>query len=552
MFLAATLLFAILSDPECEYSYYRIGVYMRTFTAIGCILTGTVWAGLKTLPVAAGDCRNAELLTGMGSFESALKAQLGADWMSGDVALDVARPKATRSLEDIQRQIDSARTLFYGDQMDKALSVIHQAQTELERVSPLMKPWPVRVDAAMLEALIYKSQDKKAEFNDAVRKVLRVDNTFQPDTNFFTPGFLQEVEKLRKEGARTKKPRLDIRSTSPADVYIDGRLMGKTPYKIDLLPSQYRVMLVQQESQSFARTIDFKKDEALMVDMAFEGLVSNQTPLCLSVNAEKEQVSTALKLGASVGVEQVVLFRLTSLNQDPPYFRATLLTKGIDVRSGGVQMKDKSATNLLKDLATYVLTGVPGKSVETGDAIGKRVDANAKTTDSKATSPAVAKTPPPPAVKPVAPPVPAPPKVDSPPSIADTKRETSELAVSTQGPTNTPRIVSFVLMGAGVAAGAGAAITYVSGGKNRTELAGYLGDKTNTLLDSEDANFGVAAEKAVAVRTNRQLTYLLAGAGAALLASGALTYFLFPEHSGTEVALVPSSNGAHFVLTGRF
>ncbi len=525
---------------------------MRTFTVLGFIMAGTVSAGLKTLPVAAGDCRNGEILSGMNSFESALKAQLGADWMSGDVALDVARPKATRSLEDIQRQIDSARTLFYGDQMDKALSVIHQAQTELERVSPLMKPWPVRVDAAMLEALIYKSQDKKAEFNDAVRKVLRVDNAFQPDANFFTPGFLQEVEKLRKEGNRTKKPRLEIRSTAQADVYIDGRLMGKTPYKIDLLPSQYRVMLVLQEAQSFARTVDFKKDETLMVDMAFEGAVSNQTPLCLSINNEKEQISTALKLGASVGVEQVVLFRLTSLNQDPPYFRATLLTKGIDVRSGGVQLKDKSATNLLKDLATYVLTGVPGKTVETGDAIGKRVDASSKASDPKAAPPAIAKAPPPATVKPTTPPVVTPPKVEPSPSVSEAKPNTSEPALSTEGPSNTPRIVSFVLMGAGVAAGAGAVITYVAGGKNREELASYVGGKPNTLIDSEDPSFVTATEKAVAVRSNRQLTFVLAGAGAALLASGALTYFLFPGQSGTEVALVPTADGGHFVLSGRF
>ncbi len=529
---------------------------MRAFTCFVCITAGMASAGLKTLPLAAGDCRNAELLTGMASFETALKGPLGADWFSGDVALDVVRPKASRSLEDLQRQVESARTLFYSGQLDKCLDLIHQSQTELDRVSPLTKPWSARVDAAMLEALVLKSQSKKAEFSEAIRKVLRLEPNYAADANLYTPGFLQEVDKLRKENQRAKKFRLELRSTSPAEVFLDGRLMGKTPYKADLLPATYRVTLVSQEAQSFARIVDLRKDETMNVDMAFEGAVSNQTPLCLNLSNEKEQVTAALKLASSIGVEQVVLFRLTSLPQDPAYFRATLLSRGVDVRSGGIQAKAKVGGNPLKDLATYVLTGEPVKSVETGTTLAKRADGTGRTPDVKAESPAIVK-----------PPTTEPKKDSEVKSGVPTKTETAATPSAAQplvasapmtpaapqgGGSSAGRIVSFILMGAGAVVIGGAVVNHLGGAADRNTLEQYLDPAKKTLPDTESPNFANAVIYSDKAKASRVTTAVLAAGGAALLLSGALTFFLFPPETSTEVAFVPNSQGGTLVLGGRF
>jgi hypothetical protein len=69
-------------------------------------------AGPRTVVVAAGDCRDASLLAATRDFVSAAAGPLGSDLLEAEVVLDIVRPRPARSLQDIERQVESAKALL--------------------------------------------------------------------------------------------------------------------------------------------------------------------------------------------------------------------------------------------------------------------------------------------------------------------------------------------------------------------------------------------------------------------------------------------------------
>ncbi len=113
--------------------------------------------------------------------------------------------------------------------------------------------------------------------------------------------------------------------------------------------------------QSFVYDAKLDHDQELQIDLALEGSVRPQLPLC--VNAPAGNLESALKIAALVGADQALVLRVESYNSEPGWVAAVLfeVQKGARVREGGMKVTAARSGSGYSDLASFVLTGEPAK-----------------------------------------------------------------------------------------------------------------------------------------------------------------------------------------------
>lgn len=482
-------------------------------------------AAPKTLVVGAGDCQSVELVTGLNDFSGALREKLKSDLYEPDVVLDIVRPRPTRSLEDVERQVESARTLFYNGQHDRALDLLKQALAELERAPLAGQPWKVTAPALALQGVVLTSLNRKGDAAEAFRRVLRVEPAHTLSSDEFTPSVISQFEVFRKELARQKKGVTQVQSTPPgAEVLVEGRVMGVTPLKLELTPSTYRIAVRANDRVSYLRVIAVPRDSLIQIDLGSEGALVTQSPLCLAAK-DKLAEAAALKLANTVTADDLIVVRLEGPKGAPGQFVASRyeIRSGSMLREGRVQAPTRGKP-AFGALATFLLTGQGSALIVSPEVVATVVP---KPVDAQV----VASKPPP--VEPAV----------TPPAIV-------EAPASPQGTISAGRVASFALMGAGLASAAGGLVAWVNGGADRSRLA-TLRQANGKLPEPTEPTHRESLDIIARADLNQTVTFSLLGAGAGLAAAGLISFFVFPAET-VAITAVPSSTGAGVFISGSF
>lgn len=488
---------------------------MRTASAVVVALVAG-WAGAapKTV-IVAGDCTDPSLISAAKDFREAASSLLGPQLMEPESVLDIVRPRPTRSLQDIERQVEAAKALFYGGQVDRALELVERALAELERASPEAQPWAVTRTALVLQALVQKNLEHPREMAEAFRRIVRLDPAFQLDSDAHPPSALAALEAVKKELARARRSPLLVRVDSgpAALVFIDGQPLGQTPLKVDLVPGTYRISLTAPGMVSFPHRLEVPRESKLSVDLAFEGSLGLQAPLCLSGVDD----GAAVKLGQLVTAERLIVLRNTARQGAPPVISGVLfvLASGQQERSGAVPPA------LLGNLATFLVTGKDQRGVQ---RLGEPAELKQ--------APLVSAVPPP-----------APAQGEP---VLDPRQPT--FAVSRQ--VSAGRVGSFTLLGAGAAAVLAGAIAWSAGADDRSRLVGIT--RADGKLPLPELPVGQEALVLMGqVDTNQALSFALIGGGAGAILAGVIGVVLFPA-GPANVTVSPQQSGASVQLRGRF
>lgn len=486
---------------------------MRLMLVVVLLVGGAAWAGKKTVVVGSGDCKDGILVSTIKDFHDLARGVVKSDLFEGDAVLRLVRPPPNRGVDDISRQVDTARSLLYSGQNERGLELATDALTDLERVSPQAHPWPVTLNALVLAAQMLKNLDRPRESADAFRRLLRIEPQYKLDPESYPPSTIQAFEAVRKELARVKKTSLQVNSSpAGATVFLDGREVGRTPLKLDLPPGQFRLSLVSGDGLSFPRKVTAGRDEVVQVDMAFEGGVGLQPPLCVNSTDDDR---LAIRLASAVSADQVVVVRNAGARGNPPYLTGALYdARGEKVRNAGVRPEQ------LRDLVMYLFTGKPDISalpppapVKSADVPVAEPKAPEKTAEKMATAP------------PTPPPAPAP-----------------------EVPVNGPRIAGFVALGLGAALGVSGAVTLAVGGADRATLA-QLRQANGGRLPTESAP---ALALIDLINRNQAVSWVLIGSGVGTAVAGLLAVVLFPQ-APVVLSLSPTPQGGSSVsLSGTF
>jgi hypothetical protein len=505
-----------------------IGLGMLLLTGFG----GTAEAARKVLIVGAGDCREPTLTTAVKQFHDEARPLLKTQLFEPDVVLDAVRPRPSRSLQDIQRLVDSARGLLYGGQNERGLELVRNALSELDRASPQVNPWPVTSTALLVQSQLFKNLGRTKEMNEAYRRVLRIDPTFTLDPDAYPPSTLQAFEAVRREINRARKYALQV-STSPpgASVFVDGKELGQTPVKLELTSGFYRVSLMDQGRVSFPRRMDPRKESALQVDMRYEGAVSQQPPLCITTESDDD----ALKLAAELSADEVIVVRNTAQPGNPPYVTAVSYdSTARQLRNGG------AGPDMVSNLATFIVTGKEQAGVRPVGAEPPKPEPAAPTkSPDEGAGPIVTTGTGAPSSSDRAggPPIPPPP----PPPPSD---------VDLSGQVSPARYASYSAVAGGIVATVGGAIVYVLGGTDRDRLAALTTGDGRLYPDGSEKH-AEAMALIPQIDANRTLSFTLIGAGVGVAAAGALGLWLLPAEQA-HLAVVPTGEGGLVTLSGRF
>lgn len=501
-------------------------------------------AATRTLSVAAGACRDTDLVQLQAAFSSLLADRLGADAVEPRRLLARARPAPPPALEELQRQLEAAQARFYAGQHEGAAALLRELVDGLERSPPGPRAWKLLSAARVLQGMVFRGAGKSELAQDAFRRVLRVDRQFGLDPDDYSPSTIAAFEAVRRELQAVRGVPLAVVSRPPgAQVFLDGALVGRTPYAGAFPPASYHLVVTAAGAQAFPRRLSLEREATVEVDLAFEGSLSQQMPLCVS-GAGDEAVGHALKLGAWAGAENVVLLRLLAHEQGSDWLEAALLDvqRGTRLRAGGMRLVAARQAGGLDALVGYVLTGqgrgpvVPSSELALERRAAVAQPPSGSPGQAGAGGAAAGAGPPGEQVagRGLAQPRGAAPLVSGPPPG--------------RGPG--PRIAGAVLLGAGAAAGAAGLATWFSGAADR-ELYEALLDPSGQLPPLGQP--GRAEAEALAPRvaaTTGATVALCAGGGALALAGAVLVAFFGPE--AVQVGAVVTPGGGVASLGGSF
>ncbi|RKH68501.1 PEGA domain-containing protein [Corallococcus aberystwythensis] len=503
------------------------------FALLLCLLCATASrAAPHRLVVSSGDCRDAELSGQSKAFYDALRARPEQHLLGAPEFAERLFPASSRSFEDLQRQLDAAQDQFYEGRNARASQFLDDALRDIRRLPPGEPRWKLFAHAQLLHGLNHRALGKTKDSDAAFLQVLRLQPKYQLDPDQYAPSIRQAFEKLRRDLARTPKVKLSLKSTLPAsDVYLEGLSVGQTPLTLELPAGAYELSMVKGDAVSFPRQVQAQgADTPLLVDLAYEGSVTAAPFPCLSAadGNEERTWSHAVRLGGTLGVEEVIVVRLERPSSGPKWFAATVLNVdgGQKLREGGFKTQGLDAPGeALSALVDFVTTGrSPSNLVVMNNANGKAPwDAgSARGTSGSGTGA----------------------------DLTAPNLLSEDAASDAPGPRTGLRTASYVAVGAGVAALGGAGVVRLLAQKD-----------LNGLEDRRAANGGQLVStdaRAVALRDSlvgksHIMTGLLVGGGAAVVTGAVLFLVSSPsEPAPVTLGVTADETGAAASVSGSF
>lgn len=473
-------------------------------------------AAPRLLVMAAGDCRDGELVASMRELGAELRRRQGAAVIDEGTIQRKLGPPSTQSPDELERQLQAAQMLFYEAQYAKAERQALEALEQIGRLPLGGERLRLRNEADLLLAMILRGQGREEQSDEFFRRVLRMNAKAQLDPNNYAPSVRARFERLRRELARQKPVRLNVASSpSGAEVFLDGRRVGVTPYRAMHPAGSYEVVVAKGSETSLPHPIELKAEVSLQVDLAFEGAIDPQRLPCVAgVEDEKARLRSGVILGTLLEADEVVLLRTERQSAGPSWLAATLVNvgNGQKIREGGLKVSQPGRpADGLDQLASFIITGQSG---------GK-----------------VLPLPEPPRVS-EAPGVSAPPAAVAPPP-ADAG---VEKAVGHRTGKSTAGVA---LAAGGVLAGAAAAVLQLQSGASWGEFNRFYAEHGAPTPEE------VATLKQVEARARQQQIGAIGlfGLAAAGLASGAILYFTDGAEPPASAALTPLPGGAGAVVS---
>lgn len=497
-----------------------------------CVLPIAASAAPRRMVIASGACEDAELSSQSNAFLGTLVSRPEQDVMSATGFEERLFPQSSRSYEDLQRQLDSAQDQFYESRNGKAAQLLDDALLQINRLPTGDARWKLYVNAQLLHGLNYRAMGKQKESDTSFRNVLRLQPAFELDPDQFAPSVRQGFEKLRRELGLTRKVKLSVKSTLPAsDVYLDGLKMGQTPLTVDVLAGTYDLTLAKGDALSFPRQIQAQgADTPLLVDLAYEGSVSAAPFPCLQApeGNDERTLSHAVRLGGTLGVEEVIVVRLERPSSGPKWFAATVLNVegGQKLREGGFKTQGLDApAEALSALVDFVTTGRSPSNLVVMNANG-RAPWEQPGSPERAGGQHLGSM-----------------------DVSAPDRLTEGLADSTSSGTSGLRVASYVALGAGVAALGGAGVVRFLAQKDVDNLEKRMEDGRILSTDQEALRL-----RSALVQKSSLLTGLLAGGGAAI-ATGAVLFLLSPSPTApapVSVGVATDGEAVSASISGTF
>jgi hypothetical protein len=510
--------------------------------AVAALITAS--SSPRQAVIALGDCRDPDLVSVTRDLTGALAAN-GAVLPSPDEISDELAPASSRSIEELQRQLEAAQNEFYAGEMQKAEQALKTALTDIDKLPPSVAHFNLLATANLTYALLLKGTGRGAQADELFSQVLRLAPAYRMDPDYYSPGTRARFERIRRGLAAQGKKRLTVKSTPlGVEVNLDGKPVGHTPLTIDLPSGTYVLRLAKEGALSFPHPVQLNEDRTENVDFAFESSVDAERVPCVQQAADVRDVNGAARLANVLGAENAVVLRIDRAQTGPRWLTATLfsLPAGQKVREGSLKWeRPNHAPDGLADLVTFLTTGeAAGKVVALKTDFAARTELAPKPAPVAAASPAPA--PPVTTSRPELPPFASPPAALTPPPLpATSPAVVTERASS---PMSGRQTAGLAMGGAGAVAVIAGALFDLKAHSEWNAFDSYYADggapNANEIAD--------AANLRDSARSKQTLGTAMLIGGAVLGGAGAYLYFTAPKRSGLAARLSIGASGAALTI----
>jgi hypothetical protein len=274
------------------------------------------------------------------------------------------------TLGELDRAYGGALAVYQNGEFDSSIRTLRAIVDDLEGL-PESEEGYVQWRRALLRlAHAAATVGRDAEADAALVKILRVEPTFRPDADQYSPAYRRHFDELRANVKAMPARKLVVTAEGrPGTVFVNGRAMGTagpTPLTLKLPAGQYRVGGAAGALHVPSFGVDLEdEDRAIVLDFALAAsLRVNAGPgLALAPHARAYGI---IRAGAWLGVDKlVVASRVTE--GDAHFLLGGLydVRRGALLREGSVRMVAGTVPSLnLGALAAFLLTGQGSREVK--------------------------------------------------------------------------------------------------------------------------------------------------------------------------------------------
>lgn len=318
--------------------------------------------------VSAGTCEDDALTAQSRLLSERMRARVGDGVLSEEEVAAKLGPPPTHSAAELRRQLEAAQNHYYEGMFRRAEEQIASALGNIERLPVTPENWKLLTRARLMHGQVLRSMKRLPEAEAVLGRVLRLDPTYRLNLEVYPPAFQRLFEEVRRQVQSSALVPISVVSSQPgAEVFLDGWKVGKAPFFGRLPKGTYRLTLKRSGATSLPRMISLEEELRVQVDFEFEASVRGRgTPCVADKGEETARLSNAVKLGALLGVSEVVLVRIERQSTGPAWLSAALVSVagGQKIREGGLKLVDTGrAAEGLEELANFIHTGQVGARV---------------------------------------------------------------------------------------------------------------------------------------------------------------------------------------------
>ncbi len=177
---------------------------------------------------------------------------------------------------DIDKILEEGKKAYMDGDYEKAIQLLNQAIALIKNKSTL-------IDAHLSLALTYFTVNQMENCTEQIKSILKLNPSFKPDPEFYSPKFVKLFEDVRKANTR------EVTVTSVpegANIFIDEENKGYTPFKGMLYTGKHKIKIVKEGFSSVEKEINVERTR----ENIFEVILTPLTPQEVKIPTEEKPV----------------------------------------------------------------------------------------------------------------------------------------------------------------------------------------------------------------------------------------------------------------------
>jgi tetratricopeptide (TPR) repeat protein len=182
---------------------------------------------------------------------------------------------------DIDKLLEEGKKAYLDGDYERAIQLLNQAILLIKNKSTL-------IDAHLSLALTYFTVNQIENCKEQIKSILKLNPSFKPDPEFYSPKFIKVFDDVRKENTREA-----LINTVPvgATIFIDDENKGLTPFRGALYTGKHRLKVVKEGYEPVEKEIVIEK----MKENVFELTLNPLAPAEEKPVEKKEEVKPVEK-----------------------------------------------------------------------------------------------------------------------------------------------------------------------------------------------------------------------------------------------------------------